>query len=232
MIPGLMLVLAVAVVDWVAVAKGWRKVELIAKPWTMAALVLILVLRMWEVRGPGLVPLAWFGAGLLLSLAGDVFLMINLTRFSSRWFLAGLGAFLLAHVAYIIGLNMPLPLISPLWSLGLALLLAITASRILRRIIAGVREKGLKRMAAPVGVYGIVITLMLLSALLTLYRTDWLTPAAGLVSVGAALFYLSDVVLAWDKFVAPVKKGRLVNMIAYHLGQIAIAAGVMIQFGG
>jgi alkenylglycerophosphocholine/alkenylglycerophosphoethanolamine hydrolase len=179
------------------------------------------------VGGFGSLPLLCFALGVLFSLAGDVFLLL-----SDRFFIFGLVAFLLAHLAYITGLNIPLPDVSPLWSLGLALILAITASRILKRIIAGVRAKGLDRLAAPVAVYGIVITLMLLSALLTLYSLGWNTSAAGLVSLGAALFYISDVILALNKFVAPIRNGRLANMIAYHLGQLALIVGVILQFRG
>ncbi len=83
----------------------------------------------------------------------------------------------------------------------------------------------------PVVVYGTVITLMLLSAILTIYRTDWKTSASGLVSLGAILFYFSDIILAWNKFVKPIKNGRLVNMVTYHLGQIALITGVIVQFG-
>lgn len=230
MIPALVVVLAVAVLDWVAVAKGWKRVEYLAKPWTLAALLLWLVQFGLAETGFRSLPLLFFAAGLLFSLAGDIFLLVNVTRFSSRWFMLGLASFLLAHVAYIIGLNTPLPDVSLLWSLGLAFLLALTASRILRRIIIGIRQKGLRRLAAPVAVYGTVITLMLLSALLTLYRTDWTTAAAGLVSLGAILFYISDILLAWDKFVTPVKNGRLANMVTYHLGQVALVAGVVLQF--
>jgi uncharacterized membrane protein YhhN len=136
----------------------------------------------------------------------------------------------LAHVSYIAGLNIPLPEVSPIWSLGLAVVLALGAARILRRIIDGVRKKGLPRLVRPVGLYGTVITLMLLSALLTLNNTAWKTSAAGLVALGAVLFYFSDVLLAWNKFVKPIKNGRLVNMILYHLGQAALVAGVLIQF--
>jgi uncharacterized protein YjeT (DUF2065 family) len=71
---------------------------------------------------------------------------------------------------------------------------------------------------------------MLLSALLTLSNTNWKISAGGLVTVGAILFYSSDVVLAWNKFVNPIKNGRLANMILYHLGQAALVAGVLIQF--
>ncbi len=226
MIPAVILFLLIAVLDWTAVQRGWKRVEYFAKPAAMLVLAGLLVFA----GGFRNLPLTCFTVGILFSLAGDIFLMINLTRFGLRWFILGLGAFLLAHAAYIVGLNVPLPDVSPLWSMGLALLLALTASRLLRRIITGVRQKGLKRLALPVAVYGLVITLMLLSAMLTLYRTDWNLGAAVLVSLGAVLFFASDTILAWNKFINPTWNGRLVNMITYHLGQLALAVGVLLQF--
>jgi uncharacterized membrane protein YhhN len=176
-------------------------------------------------------PLPWFGLGLFFSLAGDTCLMFSFYRFSDRWFLPGLAAFLLAHVAYIIGFNIPSGNVSPVWGIGIAIVLAFTTARVLRRIVNGVHEKGLERMVTPVVIYGTVITLMLLSAMLTLYRVDWKTSASGLACLGAILFYSSDIILAWNKFVRPVKNGRLLNMIAYHLGQIVLITGVVLQFG-
>jgi uncharacterized membrane protein YhhN len=229
MIAGWILVLAVAVVDWVAVAKGWKKVEYIAKPWTMGALFLMLVQGLAVTKFTSL-PLIFFGLGVLFSLSGDVFLMVSYARFSNRWFLAGLVGFLLAHGAYIISLNSPFGTASLIWAIGIGIILAMTTARILRRILAGVLEKGLQRLVFPVVAYGTVITLMLLSAILTLYRPDWITSASGLVSLGAVLFYFSDIVLAWNKFVKPIRNGRVINMVAYHLGQIALVAGVILQF--
>jgi len=219
-------VLAAAVADWVAVAKGWKKIEYIAKPITMVLLFGYLALA----GGFGATPLICFGLGIFFSLAGDIFLMVSYARSSNRWFLPGLAAFLLAHVAYIIGLNTPLGEPSPLWAIGIGIILAMTAARVLRRILAGVREKGLRRLVVPVVAYGMVITLMLLSAILTIYRVDWKTSASGLVSLGAILFYFSDILLAWNKFVKPIRNGRVMNMAAYHLGQIALIAGVVLQF--
>jgi uncharacterized membrane protein YhhN len=227
MIPAIILLLLVAVLDWVAVAKGWNKVEYLAKPGTMLVLIGLLAL----VGGFGSLPLICFGLGIFFSLAGDVFLMISYASFSDRWFVPGLVAFLLAHLAYITGLNTPLPNVSPIWSLGLAIVLALTAARILRRILTGVRQKGLLGLVRPVGIYGMVITLMLLSALLTLDNSTWKISAAGLVAAGATLFYFSDVLLAWNKFVNPIKNGRLANMILYHFGQFALVTGVILQFG-
>jgi uncharacterized membrane protein YhhN len=94
-----------------------------------------------------------------------------------------------------------------------------------------VRQKGLPRLVRQVQIYGTVITLMLLSALLTFNNANWDSSAAGLVAMGATLFFFSDVILAWNKFVNPIKNGRLANMILYHLGQAALVAGVIIQFG-
>lgn len=230
MMPGFILFFLVAGVDWLAVAKNWKKVEYIAKPAALLILLGLLALVGGLVGGLGVPPLGWFALGIFFSLAGDVFLMISYARFSERWFLPGLAAFLLAHVSYIVGLNTPLPKVSPIWSVGLAILLALTTGRILRRIIAGLHRKGLPRLVRPVSLYGMIITLMLLSAMLTFNNAEWKTSAGGLLVVGAILFYFSDVVLAWNKFVNPIKNGRLANMILYHLGQAALVAGVLIQF--
>jgi uncharacterized membrane protein YhhN len=226
MIPGFILLFLVALVDWLAVAKSWKKVECIAKPSAMLVLIGLLAL----VGGFHSVVLICFDLGIFFSLVGDVFLMISYARFSERWFFMGLVAFLCAHIAYIVGLNTPLPNVSPIWSLGLAVVLALGAARILRRVIDGVRQKGLPRLVRPVSLYGMVITLMVLSALLTLNNPAWKTSAGGLVALGAILFYFSDILLAWNKFVKPIKNGRLANMMLYHLGQAALVAGVLIQF--
>ena len=210
-----------AVVDWAAVARGWKKIEYVAKPATMLFLFAWLA---WLSHLRGV--LVWFGLGVLFSLGGDVFLMI-----SDRFFLPGLVAFLGAQVMYIVGLNSPFPNVSPVLSLGLALLLGVSSARVLRRITAGLAAKGSSRLATPVLGYGMIITVMLLSAMLTLFREDWKSIPSLLVSSGAVLFYFSDLLLAWDRFVKPVRYGRLINMVLYHLGQIGLIVGVVLQFG-
>lgn len=223
MLPAWLLVLGVAILDWIAVAREWYAVERVAKPLTLALLLGVFILQ-GQLATP---PLFFFGLGFFFSLFGDVFLM-----FSERWFLAGLVAFLLAHVAYIIGFNLPWPQIDPLWSSIIALTLAFSSGRVLRRILIGLRVKGLTRLVAPVVLYGAVITFMLLSALLTFFRPEWGVSSALLAFGGALLFYISDVILAWNRFVHPVRNGRLWNMITYHLGQMALALAALIQFGG
>jgi uncharacterized membrane protein YhhN len=202
-----------------ALQKNWFKLEVVAKPGVMLCLFL------WLLTTTGLEGATfWFGVGILLSLAGDVLLMISLDRL----FLAGLVAFLLAHIFYVIGFNIPMPAISA-WSVILAVLIGWGGAKIIRRILTSVIEKGQGRMRLPIIVYSVVISLMLLSAMIKLNDLTWSASASILVAVGAFLFYLSDVILAWNKFVAPFQHGRIYNIAAYHLGQIALIAGVIVQ---
>ncbi|HEX5941594.1 MAG TPA: lysoplasmalogenase, partial [Anaerolineales bacterium] len=168
----------------------------------------------------------WFGLGILLSLGGDVLLMISLDRL----FLPGLAAFLLAHLSYITGFRAELTTVN-VWSLILLAFIAINASRLLRRIVGAMRARGENTLILPVIAYGIVISIMLYAAMSTTSNLTWSPLAASLVSAGALLFVASDVILAWMKFVAPLKNARIWNIALYHLGQIGLIAGVVSQFG-
>jgi hypothetical protein len=65
----------------------------------------------------------------------------------------------------------------------------------------------------------------------TLSNPEWEACASLLVGLGAFLFFLSDIILAWHRFVAPIRNGRIYNIAAYHLGQIGLIAGVIGQYG-
>jgi uncharacterized membrane protein YhhN len=209
-----------AALEALALWKNNPRLEYIAKP----AVMITLFFWLWTSAGLN-GALLWFGLGILLSLAGDVLLMIAL----DRYFLAGLIAFLLAHIAYVIGFNTPLPALST-WGFILAFMIGLSGVRIIRRIIAPLQTQGHAGLRIPILVYGFVISLMLLSALLKLTDLTWNAAAALLVALGAFLFYLSDIILAWQKFIAPIHNGRIYNILAYHLGQIALIAGVVLQF--
>ena len=210
-----------AALESLALWKYWLKLEYIAKPGVMVALFL------WLFTSAGLNgALLWFGLGLIFSLAGDVLLMLSLERF----FLIGLVAFLLAHLAYVIGFNIPLPEFS-FWGIVFAVMVSLGGARIIRRILDALASKGQARMRTPIIIYSTVISIMLLSAMIKLMDLTWDANAALLVSGGAFLFYISDIILAWNKFVAPIQHGRIYNIAAYHLGQIMLIAGVIAQFG-
>ena len=209
-----------AAVELLALQKNQSRLEYVAKPAVMVALFLWL----WTsvgLQGASL----WFGLGILFSLAGDILLMLSPDRF----FLAGLVAFLFAHVAYVIGFNTPLPTLS-VWGILLAVIVGINGVRVLRRILAPLATQGQANLRMPIIVYGIAISIMLLSAMIKLTDVSWNAGAALLVGLGAFLFYLSDIILAWMKFIAPVRHGPIYNMLCYHLGQIALIAGVVLQF--
>jgi alkenylglycerophosphocholine/alkenylglycerophosphoethanolamine hydrolase len=208
--------LLVAVLDWFALARNLKTLEYFAKPGTM----LLLLAWLWLATGfqGGMI---WFALGLIFSLGGDIFLMLPRERF-----IAGLVSFLLAHLAYIVGFNLIPPPLN-LASLLIVVLVALPGILIYRRIRQGLAAHGQGQLALPVLVYSTVISVMLISALLTLIRPDseWLPGPALLASAGALLFFLSDTLLAWNKFLAPLPGGRVLVHITYHLGQYALIVG-------
>lgn len=215
----LWLALLFALVDWYAVGKNLKTIEYIAKP----SVMLTLLVWLWRLDGlHG--QMIWFAFGLLFSLAGDIFLMLPKERF-----IAGLAAFLLAHLAYIVGLNPTPPPIS-LPSLILLVMVVFTTAQVYRRLVAGITARKLEGLQRPILFYSIVISLMLLSALATLVRTEWKAFPSLWISLGALLFFISDATLAWNKFVVPLPYARLRVIIAYHIGQIAIVLGAVLHY--
>ncbi len=215
----LIFAIAFAALEAYAANKGLLKIEFIAKPAVMICLFIWLLLET-GLQGAAL----WFGLGVLFSLAGDTFLL-----WLDRMFIFGLVSFLFAHIFYIIGFKDELAAVS-MWSLLLAVILGVSAVRVMRRIITSIRAKGQTRMAAPVIVYATAISVMLYAAMLTLSDVTWNASASLLVAAGAFFFFVSDIVLAWNKFVSPITKGRMLNIALYHVGQILLVSGVIAQF--
>ncbi len=210
----------IAVLDWIAVERKIKPLEYFAKPGAMLALIIWL----WQASAfQG--NLLWFGLGLLFSLAGDIFLLLPREQF-----IPGLVAFLLAHVAYVIGFNSEALPAFNLPAAVLAVAVLVAAVPIYRGIASGLQASGQPRLKMPVLVYTLVISLMLLSALLTFVRPEWQPAPALMVSLGALSFFISDSVLAWNKFVVPLSHARLVTMFTYHVGQALIVLGCTAHF--
>lgn len=204
-----------------ALRKNLSRLEYIAKP------AVVVCLFIWLYLNTGLQGnMLWFGVGLLFSLLGDVLLMISLDRL----FMPGLIAFLLTHISYLIGFQEQL-LNPTAWSFILLFFILLNAVRLIRRIVGAMRARGQNRLVNPVIVYSLVISLMLYAAMSTIFDPAWETGAAFYVSAGAFLFYVSDLILAWNKFVSPINNSRILNILTYHLGQIGLIAGVVSQFG-
>jgi uncharacterized membrane protein YhhN len=221
MIIWLILALLFAGLEAMAIWKGWQRVEYIAKPAVILSLIAGLFIST-GLQGSAF----WFGLGLLFALLGDILLLFS----ADKMFLAGLIAFLLTHICYLFGFRQQLFAPSA-WSLVLVFVILLNAVRLLRRIAGSLRARALNHLVYPIIVYGLVISLMLFAAMSTLSDHDWDIGAAFLVSIGAFLVWISDLMLAWNKFVSPLKVGRLAIVAAYQVGQISLIAGVIRQFG-
>jgi uncharacterized membrane protein YhhN len=195
-----------AVIDWVAVQHEHRPVEYAFKPLTMVALTaaaLALDPADPAVRG-------WFVAALVLSLVGDVFLMLPGDRF-----VPGLGSFLLAHVAYIVGLLVAGPDLAAL--VAGAAVVAAAGGVVGARILAGARATE-PALVGPVTAYMVVISAMVACAIGT---------GDAVAIAGAVLFYASDALIGWGRFVRSYEWGRLAVMVTYHAGQTLLVLSLL-----
>ncbi len=196
-----------AVGDWVAVVRDDKRLEYVCKPATMV--FLLALASALEVDDTSVQN--WFLLALALSLIGDVVLMLPRDRF-----VFGLVAFLLAHVAYIVGF----------WADGVSILnfvvgLAITALAVVvigGRIVSAIDAGDNPDAAAPVRAYIGVISLMLASAIGT---------AEAVAILGAALFYVSDSLIAWERFVRPRAWHGLAIMVTYHAAQLSLTLSLL-----
>ncbi|MFM8973030.1 MAG: lysoplasmalogenase [Actinomycetota bacterium] len=197
-----------AVVDWVAVARDDRRIEKIAKPAALAALVVAAVTLDPAVGAAD--RRVWFTVALVFSLVGDVALMLDSDRF-----VVGLGAFLVAHVAYIVGFWIDPPAAGAvLVALGVtAVVMAPLALRIVGAV--GASEPGLR---TPVAVYITVISAMVVSASAS---------GNGLAALGAVTFAASDTLIAWNRFVRPFRASGVAIMVTYHLAQLALVVSLV-----
>ncbi|HET6949636.1 MAG TPA: lysoplasmalogenase [Acidimicrobiales bacterium] len=202
----LAITLAAAVTDWLAVRHDNQRVEYLCKPLTLVALTgvaLALDPRDPTVRG-------WFVAALVLSLLGDVLLMLP-----SDLFVGGLAAFLGAHVAYVVGLLIdgvhPAGLLAGLLAVGAAVALVGLP------LVAGARRTE-PALGPPVMVYMAVISAMLVVAAGT---------GRLLVIAGAGLFYVSDALIGWNRFVERRPWGDTAVMVTYHLAQILLVLSLV-----
>ncbi|MEY2569968.1 MAG: hypothetical protein QOE63_318 [Acidimicrobiaceae bacterium] len=194
-----------AVGDWLAVERANKRLEYVCKPLTMVALIAAaLALDPTDPTRRG-----WFVAALVLSLAGDVFLMLP-----QDLFVAGLASFLLGHVAYIAGfivggLDLPNAVV------GL-LAVVIIGSFVAPKVIGGVRRKE-PELLGPVVAYMTVISVMVVCA-----RGSGTVLAAA----GALAFYGSDALIAWNRFVRQQRHGRLAIIVTYHAAQALLVASL------
>ena len=156
----------------------------------------------------------WVLVALALSLCGDVFLMYgDGARSDDRAFIAGLGSFLLAHLAFVVafahGLGAPT---LPGWLAAVVFYAGAMLFVLLPRAGA---------LKLPVLVYCLVLAAMVFAAAA---RHASLGDADSLRAVlGALLFMLSDSLLGWRRFVGRYRFAQAAILSTYW-GAIGLIA--------
>lgn len=153
-----------------------------------------------------------YGRLVLLALALSWIGDLLLTYASRPAFFGGLVAFLLGHVAYVFAFGVLG--IDP-WLAGVATIVLIVVGAGLWRWL----RPHVGDMMGPVVAYVFVITVMVVAAVGALGDG-----ATAIIPVGAVLFYLSDIAVARNQFVAPGIANRLVGLPLYYLAQILLAS--------
>lgn len=196
----------IAVADWVAVMRSLRRLEYLAKPAVMVGLIAVAI----AVHPISSTERAFFVAALALGLLSDVFLMLP-----RDMFVAGLAAALVEQVAYIAGFR------ARSLNAGLLVVAAITVLVSMALVLPAIHRalrKAHPALVAPVLVYVAVFAVMVTSAGGT---------GSGVALAGALLFFYSDALLAWNRFVKPIPGGRIANIVVYHAGQALLVVSLV-----
>lgn len=160
----------------------------------------------------------WIIAGLIFSWAGDVLLLFQVK--DALFFLPGLSAFLIAHIFYIIffyTIRIKENIKSNLW---LLLIVVVYYAALITLLSPYLGE-----MKLPVRVYGIVISLMFMLAMHMLFIKN--KKAGRLMMAGAAIFVISDSVLALNKFYQAFEIAGIIIMLTYGIAQLFITEGAI-----
>jgi uncharacterized membrane protein YhhN len=219
------IVLGGFLLDWLAVAYEWLRIKPITK---ILAMGLVILWTIYTSERGAYITLILLLLAQLFGLLGDIYLLLR-----QKWFLWGLGAFLVGHVFYLV-----------LFLLQLAEAIRyveLTSLRILVgcAILMGwvfflfwfyrlVRKLNSRQLSLGVSIYGGVLSsIVAISFSLVLFSTN-LQGIYTLLSAGALLFLISDSLLAYNRFVKRIPRGQLWVRITYHLAQFCLAAGFVI----
>jgi len=189
----------------VADYRGWRAGIWLAKPLASSLFIAVALANGATASGYGLLVLA----ALAFSWLGDLLLIPD----DDRVFRAGVGAFGLAHVAYLAAFALRGfdPLRAGLAALAAAFALAI-AARWLRPHVP-------PDMTLSVNAYMGIISAMVVAAFGASAADPW-------ILVGALLFYASDLMVARERFVSPSPWNPLLGLPLYYAAQLILARTV------
>lgn len=190
---------------WVAVVANNRPLEYIGKPVVMLGLIAFAL----AINPASPTQRVFFIAAFALGLVSDVFLMLP-----RDMFLAGLVAALIEHILYIAGFRART---FDVTLFVIASAVAVISVAIFLPPIRRALRASHPRLVMPVYAYVAVFVVMVASA----------GGSGSLIALaGALLFFYSDAILAWNRFVRPIRFGRVVNIVPYHVGQILLAVSL------
>ena len=167
-----------------------------------AFIIYALTLGAWDAGAHG----RWVVVGLVLSMVGDVCLLSR----EKKWFLAGLVAFLLAHVAYV----------------GAFLALGIQAlgTAFAAVAVGGFAWRVWNWLKADVGKLGnaVMAYIAVISAMVACAAGSAVYGGAGRwgLLLAAIVFFASDLCVARDRFVAPGFDNRAIGLPLYFSAQL------------
>jgi uncharacterized membrane protein YhhN len=151
--------------------------------------------------------------GLLLSMLGDVFLMLVPKPQGPDWFVFGLASFLCAHVAYLYAFCSRARLFARWWPFALYAVVAVAVSAVLAPRLP-------EPLRWPVYAYVLILSVMAAQAAAVWARSP--NRATASAALGSAFFVASDATLALDRFVAPFPAAVVVVLATYWIAQALI----------
>ncbi|MEG2786362.1 MAG: lysoplasmalogenase [Romboutsia sp.] len=161
---------------------------------------------------------------LVFSLLGDVFLIFEKgdTSSMSKAFVYGLLSFSIAHIFFSIGF-IYLSYFS-IYNILFTLLLSI----LLLVVLKSIKSFDFKGAFFYVAFYSIVISFMFIQSLTLYYYISSSNPCTILITIGALLFVLSDLILAFDYFHINCPKFMpVINLLVYYIAQLLLALSVL-----
>ena len=201
-----------AVGDWVAIARVSTRLEYVCKPAATAALIGVAA-TLDAAHGD---TRAWFVAGLVLCLAGDVFLMLPARPDGFDGFVPGLGSFLFAQLAFTVGFALHGGSTGE-YVLG-AVLVTVSAAPLATRFVRALLEAKQAVLVGPVLAYLVAIAAMATSAI----------GGANAWGIGGAtLFLASDSLIAETRFVAEHRGVPVAIMVTYHLALVGLVVSLI-----
>ena len=211
----LYLFFVIFIADLAAIYLGEETFRYVTKPYLMPFLILYFIRKTYYIKTA---LKKFILLALIFSWLGDVLLMFQSK--SENFFLAGLIAFLFAHIFYIVFFHI-IRVRENIKSNWLLLLIVVIYYAALISFLSSY----LGDMKLPVRIYGAIISFMFMLAMHMLFIKN--KTAGRLMMAGAFLFVISDSVLAINKFYMAYEWAGILIMLTYGLAQLFIVHGAI-----